>query len=104
MNEYKVFYTAYGIVNVKAEDEQSAKEMANLRSNWDCFANPVIDRIEQIQEKKKWNVLMTTESYVEVEADSPRDAEMEALRMYQKCEIRPEYPMFTCEESDLIEE
>ena len=48
MNEYKVFYTAYGIVNVKAEDEQSAKEMANLRSNWDCFANPVIDRIEQI--------------------------------------------------------
>ena len=103
MNDYKVFYIAHGIVNVRAENEQSAKDMANLRSNWDCFAIPVIDRVEQIS-KKKWNVLMTTENYVEVEADSPRDAEMEALRMYQKCEIRPEYPIFVCEEADLIEE
>lgn len=52
----------------------------------------------------KWNVLMTTENYVEVEADTPRDAEMQALRMYQKCEIRPEYPLFICEEADLVEE
>ena len=52
----------------------------------------------------KWNVLMTTEAYVEVEANTHREAEMEALRMYQRCEIRPEYPIFMCEESDLIEE
>ena len=48
----------------------------------------------------KYAVLMTTEAYVEVEADNARDAEMEALRMYQRCEIRPEYPLFVCNESD----
>ena len=52
----------------------------------------------------KWNVLMTTQAYVEVEADSPERAEIEAFSMYQRCEIRPEYPIFMCEESDLIEE
>jgi hypothetical protein len=52
----------------------------------------------------KWNVLMTTSDYVEVEADSPASAELEAFKMYQKCEIRPEYPLFVCEECDLIEE
>lgn len=51
-----------------------------------------------------WNVLMTTSNYVEVEADNPRDAEMKALKMYQNHDIRPEYPIFVCEESDLIEE
>ena len=52
----------------------------------------------------KWNVLMTTSDYVEVDANSPREAEMEALRMYERCEIRPEYPFFVCEECDLVEE
>jgi hypothetical protein len=52
----------------------------------------------------KWSVLMTTSEYVEVEADSPANAELEAFRMYQRCEIRPEYPLFVCEECDLIEE
>jgi hypothetical protein len=52
----------------------------------------------------KWNVLMTTSEYVEVEANSPASAELEAFKMYQKCEIRPEYPLFVCEECDLIEE
>ena len=52
----------------------------------------------------KWNVLMVTEQYVEVEADTPAEAEMEGLRMYQRCEIRPEYPIFRCEQADLIEE
>lgn len=52
----------------------------------------------------KWNVLMTTEDYVEVDADNPRDAEMNALRMYANGEIRPEHPMFVCEDEDLIEE
>ena len=52
----------------------------------------------------RYSVLMTTENYIEVEAENPRDAEMVGLRMYQQCEVRPEYPMFTCEEDDLIEE
>ena len=52
----------------------------------------------------KWNVLMTTADYVEVEADTPAKAEMVALKMYEQCEIRPEYPLFVCEQADLIEE
>jgi hypothetical protein len=52
----------------------------------------------------RWNVLMTTEQYVEVEADTPAKAEMEAFHMYQRCEVRPEYPIFICEQADLIEE
>jgi hypothetical protein len=52
----------------------------------------------------RWNVLMTTEQYVEVEAETPAKAEMEAFHMYQRCEVRPEYPLFICEQADLIEE
>lgn len=52
----------------------------------------------------RWSVLMTTEQYVEVEADSPKQAEMKAYKMYQSCDVRPEYPIFRCEEADLIEE
>ena len=52
----------------------------------------------------KWNVLMTTSDYVEVEADSPEQAEIEASKRYEMCEIRPQYPLFTCEQADLIEE
>jgi hypothetical protein len=51
-----------------------------------------------------FNVLMTTSNYVEVEADNPRDAEMEALRMYGEGDIRPEYPEFVCEDCDIVEE
>ena len=51
----------------------------------------------------KWNVLMTTVDYVEVEADSPEEAEAEAMRMYEEGEVRPEYPEFLCEEADLME-
>jgi hypothetical protein len=29
---------------------------------------------------------------------------MVAFKMYQQCEVRPEYPLFICEEADLIEE
>jgi len=53
---------------------------------------------------KKWHVLMTTSNYIEVEAETSAEAEMEGLRMYQRCEVKPEYPIFTCEEADLIEE
>ena len=52
----------------------------------------------------KWNVLMTTADYVEVEADSPKEAEKEASKLYEMCEIRPQYPSFLCEEADLIDE
>ena len=52
----------------------------------------------------KWNVLMTTADYVEVEADSPKEAEREASKLYEMCEIRPQYPSFLCEEADLIDE
>jgi len=47
---------------------------------------------------------LTTSGYVEVEADTPAKAEMEAFHMYQRCEVRPEYPIFICEKDDLIEE
>jgi hypothetical protein len=52
----------------------------------------------------KWNVMMTTAEYIEVEANTPAEAELEGFRMYQRCEVRPEYPLFVCEEADLIEE
>ena len=50
-----------------------------------------------------FNVLMTTSNYVEVEAENTRDAEMEALRMYQEGDIRPTHPEFVCDESDEVE-
>lgn len=50
----------------------------------------------------KYNVLMTTNDYVEVEANNHIDAEMVALNMYRFGEIRPEHPVFICEEADLI--
>jgi hypothetical protein len=52
----------------------------------------------------KWNVLMTTSDYVEVEADTPKDAEMEAFGMYKRGEVRPEHPIFICEEADRVDE
>lgn len=52
----------------------------------------------------RWNVLMTTADYVEVEADTPEKAEMQAFAMYKHGEIRPEHPIFVCEDADLIEE
>ena len=52
----------------------------------------------------RWNVLMTTEQYVEVEADTPAKAEMVAFSMYKHNEVIPEHPLFICEEQDLIEE
>jgi hypothetical protein len=50
----------------------------------------------------KWSVLMTTADYVEVEADSPMDAELVASEMYANGDIRPEHPEFVCEDADLI--
>jgi hypothetical protein len=53
---------------------------------------------------KTYNVLMTTAEYVEVEADNPKEAEMKAFQMYQRNEMRPEYPEFLCEEADEVTE
>jgi hypothetical protein len=47
---------------------------------------------------------MTTANYIEVEADSPEDAELVALGLYDDGEVIPEMPSFLCEEADLIEE
>jgi hypothetical protein len=52
----------------------------------------------------KWSVLMTTANYIEVEADSPEDAELVAMGLYDDGEVIPELPSFLCEEDDLIEE
>ena len=53
---------------------------------------------------KKYNVLMTTADYVEVEADTPEQAEMLAFEMYSQGDIRPEHPTFLCEEADEVTE
>jgi hypothetical protein len=47
---------------------------------------------------------MTTEQYIEVEANTPAEAQLEAFKMYQRCEVQPEYPIFVCEQADLVEE
>ena len=52
----------------------------------------------------RWNVLMTTNNFVEVEANTPAEAEMVAFKMFKSGEVAPEYPLFICEEADLIEE
>jgi hypothetical protein len=52
-----------------------------------------------------YNVLMTTSQYIEVLADTAKEAEMQAFRAWQMGEVEPsEYPEFVCEECDLISE
>lgn len=52
-----------------------------------------------------YNVLMTVNQYIEVEADSANEAAMKAFREYQegKHEVS-DYPEFICEECDRVEE
>ena len=52
----------------------------------------------------RWNVLMTINNFVEVEAQTPKEAEVVAFRMYERGEVIPFDPMFMCEEEDLIKE
>ena len=53
----------------------------------------------------RFNVLVVSQEYREIEADTAKDASMVAYRMYQAGEIIPHAcPEFICEESDLIEE
>lgn len=53
----------------------------------------------------KYNVLVTCEEYVEVDAKDARDAEWVAYQDYRKGEltIEPHFA-FICEEFDLVEE
>jgi hypothetical protein len=53
----------------------------------------------------RYNVLVISQEYREIEADTAVDASMVAYRMYQKGDIIPDAcPEFVCEEADLIEE
>jgi hypothetical protein len=53
----------------------------------------------------KYNVLITINQYVEIDAETHEDAEMKAYRAFKHGEIEiDEYPVFVCEEEDLIEE
>lgn len=53
----------------------------------------------------KYNVLMETHQYVEVEAENAKEAEMEAYGLWKSGEIDMDnYPIFICEEADLVEE
>ena len=53
----------------------------------------------------RYHVLVISQEYREIEADTAKDASMKAFRMYQAGEIIPQAcPEFVCEEADLIEE
>ena len=53
----------------------------------------------------KYNVLITINQYVEIEAETPEDAEGIAYRAFKHGEIEiDQYPVFVCEAEDLIEE
>jgi len=51
----------------------------------------------------KWNVLMETTDFIEVEAATYGEAAMTAFEMYKRGEIDPpDNPIFVCEKCDLI--
>ena len=53
----------------------------------------------------KYNVLITINQYVEMEGETPEDAEMAAYRAFKHGEIEiDQRPIFVCEAEDLIEE
>ena len=53
----------------------------------------------------KWNVLMETTDFIEVEAATHEEAAMKAFEMYRKGEIDPpDNPIFVCEKCDLIDD
>jgi hypothetical protein len=53
----------------------------------------------------KYNVLMTINQYVEVEAGCAEDAEISAWQSFRKGEITiDDSPIFICDECDLVEE
>lgn len=52
----------------------------------------------------KYNVLITINQYVEIEAETHEDAEMEAYKAFKRGEIEiDQSPIFVCEAEDLIE-
>ena len=54
----------------------------------------------------KYNVLITTQEYVEVDGNNAKEAEMKAYKSWKNGEffLDTSYPDFLCEEADLIEE
>jgi hypothetical protein len=53
----------------------------------------------------KYNVLMTINQYVEMEGETAEDAEIAAWKSFRNGNINvDEYPIFICDECDLIEE
>lgn len=53
----------------------------------------------------KYAVLITCQEYVEVEGDTPEDAEWKAYESFKNGELVVDpYFQFVCEESDLIKE
>lgn len=53
----------------------------------------------------KYNVLITTQEYVEMEGEDAQDAEMKAYWSWKRGEIEHNaLPEFICEEADLIKE
>ena len=53
----------------------------------------------------KYNVLILTEEYVEMEGDNAKDAEIKAYWSWKRGEVeRNALPEFICKEEDLIEE
>jgi hypothetical protein len=53
----------------------------------------------------KYNVLAEVRQYFEIDADSPKDAEMKAFKYWQTGDLAiDETAIFICEECDLIEE
>ena len=54
----------------------------------------------------KYNVLITTQEYVEMDGENAKEAEMKAYKSWKngKFFLDTSYPEFLCEEADLIEE
>ena len=53
----------------------------------------------------RYNVLITINQYVEIEAEHHEDAEMAAYKAFKHGEIEiDQRPIFVCEAEDLIEE
>jgi hypothetical protein len=55
---------------------------------------------------KTYNVLITTQEYIEVQGEDAKDAEMRAYKSWKAGEffLDTSYPEFVCEECDLVEE
>ena len=73
--------------------------------DWIDGHDQFIGQLIKGKKMNKYNVLITINEYVEIEAETPEDAEMEAYRAFKHGEIEiDQYPIFVCEAADLIED